>query len=148
MGWIKRPLRLGINGWPPLATHLTCFFIGTFLVAQAPCDEGTESFSLKKGHILMRVSRSLSKTILRVRKRGWIYIVGSNDGETFCRYHAKSILIRYLGLKKNLYLEFSDLKSLHVLMKETQKPGNYDIRSKRFAQNFPLCEWKPKVYYD
>lgn len=138
-------MRFSINGWPPLASHFLCFFLGTILVHHVSGAQKIFSYKLSKGEFMLRSYPELDRK-LRTKKGKHIskfFLVRKNNKGKSCRIHSKS-LHRYWG---SPFIMIQKQKELNDILDKLYQKNGIETISVKHGKNLSLCKAQERVIY-
>ncbi len=138
-------MRLSINGWHPIASHLVCIITGIAL--SNILNRQVRASSPPKGELNFSLNKEQTKTAKSVPSEGGlvnIYKIGQSQvGE--CRMFKNALSVNQLDGKLYFTTIIDEQVGLQHLTKEMKLRNKVGID--RNQTKVPLCRSKPKVQY-
>ena len=144
-------MRLSLFGWPPIASHLVCLFLG-FALANLMSERREEPLNLPRHGVAVGFDRSVSAASSNPMLRGERVVLvrrGAAGGEARCRVGGAAGRLVQIDPRPVVVFGVSDaLEALTQLRAAAVDPGS-EIVPIKSAAGLPLqeCRSEPKVEY-
>ncbi len=137
-------MRLSINGWHPVASHLVCIITGIAL--SNILSRQVRASSSPKGELSFSLNQNQVKTIKAIPDEGLRVNIYKLQGQVVeCRMFKTPLNIKKLDERLHFTTIMDEQVGLQHLTKELKLRNRVGID--RALTNVPLCRTKPLVQY-
>jgi hypothetical protein len=144
-------MRLSINGWHPVASHLACLIAGVALTNSlrqerpAPVYTGEElAFTLPAATV--PVGKDLPADLDQHEGRSILLKILNN--RPVCRLFRQPLKVRRIGARLRFSTKLEDQFGLGLMVKELRLKSQLAAAAvTRTNQKLPVCSTRPKISY-
>jgi len=137
-------MRLSINGWHPIASHLVCIITG--IAFSNMMNQQVRASSPQRGQFTFSLLLDQVKTRKKIPESGLkvnIYRIQGQHPE--CKMFKNPIKVKKLDTELYFTTVIDDQYGLHYLQKEIKLRKKVGVD--KHLPKIPLCRTKPKVQY-
>ena len=137
-------LQLGLNGWPPYASHLLCFFLGVMTVTASQRERPPVPVPGRRAAFVRPAGGS---PLLRLAGNGsnrlWFFVGRIPGGD--CRLHGTAMRLHRAGEQVLVEVDLDDLRLVRMQrLLRGKEPGRLRSPGKEVL---PLCGATGRVSY-
>lgn len=138
-------MRLSLNGWPPLASHLACLLLGASIAnLHKRQNNSLSGLSLASGTIALILNKQNSKNI-GIEDSKKIY-VAMTQKDTVCLLQTAPVEIIDSGMQRLIKVKLSSAKSI-VAITEGLIQRNLALVGSANVNKYKKCREMPRIRY-
>lgn len=142
----REAVHLGLNGWPPLASHTTALILGVAM-AHLSWSEPPPAPKLPPKSLIIHLPKATTRLAEKSFARGAsVYLVKFLEGGLACRLTAESLVLLEAQPEPLVSLPFTSAGGVGEIVKEVRS-GELVVKGAAAAATLPLCSVRPKVNY-
>ena len=138
-------MRLSINGWPPVASHIACLLLGVALTNLSMSDDPREEPVFPASHqaILNFKPNQVRMIDTRVGEPGF---VARQETKSVCLLDLAKIRVKFGSKQLQVFGSLHAFPAIAAAANEAAS-GNLVIVGTKTAKNYRPCHNQPKVNY-
>lgn len=139
-------IKLGFNGWPPVATHLFCFFIGTIIMGQSMPSVNSDPV-IRRGEVLVLADRRVERLLKKFSENRIYIFSGMGDLNTECSLNHDPVRVVHHSSSKKVFLKLTINDVENGLLGKIKAGVKLRVLGKGYGAP-TRCQGRPRVHFE